>query len=70
MSDGKLRNEFLCGFACALANLNRLFDVPSKVEDIMNGAGLSVIDLEAGGVEEYDLSEIRKAIAPLEKTEE
>jgi hypothetical protein len=55
------RNEFLCGFAIALADLNRLHDQPGMVRDTIDGANLSLADFKRAGVERYDLDELKKA---------
>lgn len=58
----KQSNEWLCGYAAALANIDRQHDRPSMVRDAMVGDGLTVRMLKDAGVEEYDLAPIRKAM--------
>lgn len=53
---------FLHGWACALADLNRLYDQPTMVEDVMRCGGITVKDLRAAGVDDYDIREIVRCI--------
>jgi hypothetical protein len=53
--------EFLCGFAIALADLNRLHDQPGMVRDTIENAGLTLDDLKHAGIDSYDLKELQKA---------
>lgn len=57
-NDPKDKN-FLQGVAISLANLNRTHDQPTMVKDVLVGMNLTVEDLSAAGVEEYDLKELR-----------
>lgn len=54
-------DDFLRGFAIALADIMRLHTPEVEVRDTIEGAGLSIADFERAGVEEYDLAELRKA---------
>ncbi len=49
------------GMALALAEINRKFDRPSMVVEVAREAGLTLKDLRAAGVDNYDLKELRKA---------
>lgn len=55
--------EFLAGFACALAALNRLHDEPNMVCDVMDSYGVTAADLKRAGVDPADLREIRRCVA-------
>lgn len=57
-------DEFLRGFAIALADMNRMHDNPVAVRDTIEGAGLTIADFKKAGVEQYDLRELRKAFHP------
>jgi len=48
------------GIAVALAEAQRQHDEPQIVVDVLNGFGISIGDLEAAGVEEYDMAVIRQ----------
>jgi len=54
--------EFLAGFACALADVNRLCDEPTGCANALQGAGLTLADFIDAGIDEYDLAELRKII--------
>ncbi len=53
---------FLRGFALALAEINRLFDQPGHVYDVMRAAGVTVKEMRGVGVEEFDLDEVAKCM--------
>lgn len=53
--------EWLQGFAAALACVDRTFDRPTMVKSVMEGYGVSVKMLRDAGVERYDLAVIREA---------
>lgn len=55
------RDEWLCGYACALANVVRVTNEPQIAKMTLTGDGLSVKELKAAGVEPYDLDEIERA---------
>lgn len=57
------RKIYLRGYAAALADLIRMHGIESEARDAINGSGLTVEELKAAGVEDYDLDEIRKAAA-------
>ncbi len=59
---GTNRDEWLCGYAAALANVDRQHDQPQLVYSCMVGDGISVQMLVDAGVEEYDLDPIKKAM--------
>lgn len=50
------------GFALALAEVNRKFDQPTIVAEVMRDAGLDLAELRAAGVDKYDLDEIAKCL--------
>lgn len=54
---------FLRGFAVALADVMRLHGEEVIVRDVLNEAGVTVDQLKRAGVEDYDLREIRTAMA-------
>ena len=51
--------HWLRGYAAALAAAARGWNEHGMVEMIMKGDGISLSDMEAAGVEPYDLNEIR-----------
>jgi hypothetical protein len=53
----KQNEAFYQGFACAIATLARYGS--TSPTDIMQSNGISLKDLEQGGVEEFDLAPIR-----------
>lgn len=55
------RNEFVCGYAAALAALVRLRDMPTVARDIAQCDGLTLRNFKDAGVEEFDLCQIKKA---------
>ncbi len=55
-------DPWLCGYACALANVNRRFDRPTLIESTLQSDGITLAQLEAAGVEDYDLDELRKCV--------
>ncbi|MDY6960281.1 MAG: hypothetical protein SV862_00055 [Pseudomonadota bacterium] len=63
MHRAKVRLGFVRGFATALAEVIRLHGEDTVVADVMKSSAISVEDMEAAGVEAYDLDEIRKAFA-------
>ena len=58
------RDEFLCGYALALATGWRAHRDRCMVQHTMKGDGITIEMLEAAGVEAYDLAAIRAAWAP------
>jgi hypothetical protein len=54
---------FLKGMVWALAEWNRIHDQPTVVAEIFNCAGYTIKQCERAGVDEYDLKEIKKALA-------
>lgn len=54
---------FYRGVAVALAEANRLHGEPAIVADVLRGFGIGIDQLAAAGVEEYDLAELREALA-------
>lgn len=57
------RDEWLCGYACALANVMRNTNEKQIVKMTLLGDGLGIEDLRRAGVEEYDLDVIVRAVA-------
>lgn len=55
-------DAFLSGIACGLATMNRAFDQPTAVNCTLDGLGLTLLELKAAGVDDYDLAEIRKCL--------
>ena len=55
-------NSFAQGVALALADLNRKFDQPAMVADVLEETGLTIKQLRAAGVEEHDLRELKKCL--------
>jgi hypothetical protein len=62
MRTKKERDAWLCGYAAALANVDRQHDQPTIVRNCMDGDGLTVKMLRDAGVEAYDLDPIKKAM--------
>lgn len=52
---------WLCGYAAALAPVERIFGESKLVTEIMKCDGLTVANLQKAGVEEFDLAPIMKA---------
>jgi hypothetical protein len=57
------RDEWLCGYAAALSCIVRQHDEPGLVVSALVGDGITVTQLEAAGVESFDLDVIKKAVA-------
>ena len=57
------RDEWLAGYACALANIHRGWREAQIVEETMKMDGITLADLKGAGVEKYDLDELRRACA-------
>lgn len=55
------RDAWLCGFAAALATMNRQHDRPSFIEDALAAEGITGFYLQIAGAEPDDLRELRKA---------
>lgn len=57
------RDEWLCGYAAALANILRRPDQSDGdlVTHTMRSDGITIAHLEAGGVDSYDLEPLRRA---------
>ena len=55
-------DEWLCGYAAALAAVQRLYDETTLVKEVMRCDGLTVEHLRAAGVEEFDLKQILRAV--------
>lgn len=53
---------FRYGVAIALADLNRMFDQPTMVSEVLGNFGYTIAMLKTAGVETYDLKELRKAL--------
>lgn len=51
------------GFASALAEIWRMHHDGQMVRHILQGSGISIKHLEAGGVEDYDMTAITAALA-------
>jgi hypothetical protein len=61
------RRGFLRGFVVAVANLVRLHGSIVEASDVLTGAGIRWPDIQALGLEEYDmgqLRQVRREIAP------
>lgn len=56
------RDEWLCGYATALANLRRLYDEPTKVREVLKGDGVTIEMLKDAGVEPVDLVLLRRCV--------
>ncbi|MGN7122882.1 hypothetical protein [Methylorubrum thiocyanatum] len=54
-----MANEFVLGFAAAVAALARDCDQPVHAATIIRGAGLALRDFEAAEVDDFDLKPIR-----------
>jgi hypothetical protein len=61
LEEGAIGDEWLHGFACALATIVRTFDQPTLCKSIMDGYGITPKMLRAAGVESFDLKQIRRA---------
>lgn len=56
-------DNFVQGMALALAELNRKFDQPTEVAEVLRDAGLDDLDkLRKAGVDQYDLDELAKCL--------
>jgi len=55
-------DEWLCGYAAALAAVQRLYHESSLVKNVMICDGITVAHLRTAGVEEFDLIQIVKAV--------
>jgi hypothetical protein len=53
------RDEWLCGYAAALAAVVRLHHLPSTVADVLTADGITLEDLEDAGVEDFDLRQLK-----------
>ena len=60
--DAPKRDEWLCGYAAALAAAKRLHDDTSVVESVLVSDGITLARLKDAGVEEFDLCQIRKCV--------
>lgn len=58
---GGLRDEWLCGYAAALASIVRLQDLRSVAKSTATADGLTLERFRRAGVEEFDMRELRKA---------
>lgn len=58
------RNEWLCGYAVALAEVNRQSDNPTLVAEVLRSAGLTLAELKRIGIDKFDLDELRKCVKP------
>ena len=54
-------NEWLAGYAVALAEIHRLHEHSTGVCEVARNAGVTIATAKAAGVDEFDLSELRKA---------
>jgi hypothetical protein len=52
-------DEWLCGYAVALANVARLHKDHQTVRDVLKADGLTLAKLKQAGVPEYDLRALR-----------
>jgi hypothetical protein len=57
-----LRDEFLCGFACAVATLARHHGMPALAAMICQDNGISLSELIKGGVDAYDIEPLREEL--------
>ena len=55
-------DSWLCGYAAALAAVQRLYGETTLVKEVMKCDGLTVAHLRAAGVESFDLIQIVKAV--------
>lgn len=55
------RDEWMCGYAAAVAAVQRLYREHTIARQVMICDGVTPEKLEAAGVEEFDMKEIRKA---------
>lgn len=65
------RDAWLCGFAAALATLNRYHDRPSMIADVISIEGLTGQRIQLAGAERDDVRELWKAythLPPAERT--
>ena len=60
-------DEFLNGFAIALATVQRMHDDPTAVKDAIEGNGLTIADLRKAGVDPYDLNVLRYCMGELKR---
>ena len=59
----KPRDEWACGYAVALAEVNRISDNPTLVAEVLRSAGLTIAELARMGLDDFDLDELRKCVA-------
>jgi hypothetical protein len=64
------RDAWLCGFAAALAAINRMHDRPSFIADALIDQGLTGFQLQYAGAERDDVRELRKAYQHLSPAEQ
>jgi len=55
-------DEWLMGYACALANISRLHNETQLVRHVLLADGITIQRLEHAGVEPYDLLEIKHCV--------
>lgn len=58
----RARNDFLQGFALAVAALARDHDEPTHAKNLMEGFGVTIDDLREAGVEAFNLIPIKHAM--------
>lgn len=66
-----MKNDWLLGFAAALASVKRDHDQDGCVRDAMAGNGITLLQLVKAGVERFDAEAILRAIdgdSPAERT--
>lgn len=66
-NDTAERDEFLNGFAIALATVQRLHDDPTAVDDAIKSNGLTIADFRKAGVDNYDLNVLRYCTGELKR---
>ena len=55
------QDDWLCGYAAALAAVQKLYHESSIVTGVLIGDGLTLEHLRSAGVEQVDLNQIEKA---------
>lgn len=57
-----LMREWICGVGYALAEVQRLHDQPTVVNDVAHATGLSFKDFKSAGLSSFDLKTLRKVL--------
>lgn len=58
----KPEKQWVCGFGVALAEVNRKWDMPTNIAEVVREAGLSAGDFVRAGLDVYDRREIANCV--------